>query len=329
MIEKMTCIDCGRTLPIDDFAFADKKTGRRKKYCSECNKEKVREWRRKNPEKAKASVKKWQRANREKVKVYQEKYREEHREELSAKKAKYYEENCEEIKKKVARRKQKLSRYKNLTRQQQLELFEANKGLVWHIAKSYKCHECLYEDMIQAGYEWLWKAILELNKYKPNKAKITTWFGWYIKKGLGSFTYKAANTSGLSVGAYAMRNKMKKWNYEKPDNEADHRIFLTATRLDAPLNKEDNDSDPVSSIIGKEDKHYDGLSDEVTKLLSALDDRHRECIIRFFGIGCEPETIIKIAESYGVSDSAIYYWIDTALEQLRDIPGTSSLAVYL
>ena len=342
MDEKKTCKTCGRTLPLDDFPITDKKHGYRRASCRDCERERKRKWKEDHKERSEKNYQAWKKKNKCHLQKYmkeynkrrseaQKEYKREHwlknRERYIQKKREDYYEHREEIlaqKRKVYHYNR---RYKKLTREQQLEIFDNNRGLVSHIAKRYKCHEYLYDDMIQAGFVGLWRGIKELDKYNPNKSSLSTWLGWYIMTELGNFSYKAANNSGLSG---AMRYAMKRnGGYDDAESEEDRRLFSTAVSLDAPLDSHDNDEATIAETISCEDEYDDGLSEAVKKLLSALNDRDRDCVVRNFGIGCEPQTKKDIAKDYGVSGSTIGNWISAALEQLRDQPGTSSLLVYL
>lgn len=224
------------------------------------------------------------------------------------------------------------NRYKNLTHEQKLQLFEINKRLVFHIAKRYKCHENMYCDMIQAGYEGLWKGICSLDKYDPLKAKLSTWLGWYIQNELGEFTYYQANNSGLSACATTVKRAMN--NHERDDfesmSEAKRRLFRFAFSLDKPLERDDSDSMTFAEVfVGGEDEFYDGMSEAVQELLSGLKPKQREVIVKYYGIGCDSHTFRELGAEYGVSYQRIWQIRDEALEALRDMPGVEELAVYL
>ena len=220
-----------------------------------------------------------------------------------------------------------MAEYKNLTHEQQLEVFDANKGLVYHIAKRYKCPDDMYEDMLQEGFYGLWKAIKNLDKFDPEKSSLSTWLGWGIMGEMGHFTYKASNKSGLSGSIErAIRNNCDPHN---PKNEVERRLFSTATSLYAPADLHNSDGATVADVVGCDDKYDDGLKESIAKLLSSLDDNMREIIVRIYGIGCDPEKQNQICKEYGVSTSTLNRWKMTALEELRNQPDASNLLVYL
>jgi hypothetical protein len=60
------CVCCKILKPLNDFGKCKIFEDGRNYYCLECNKTKAREWRKRNPEKAKLGPKKWVENNREK-----------------------------------------------------------------------------------------------------------------------------------------------------------------------------------------------------------------------------------------------------------------------
>lgn len=359
--KEKTCCVCGKTKPAKDFGWKDKKKGYLRSECKACHSERGKKYRAEHADKLKAYNAKYRadhrdelieyhreyyknhkkkfyelnkayvKRNEELVRQKAKEYRDAHREELRQKSAEYYAEHKEELLEKYKENRRYNRRYKKLNKEQQLKLFEENKGLVGHIAKRYKCHEYMYEDMIQAGYVGLWKGIVELDKFKPNKAKLSTWLGWYIQHELQTFTWKAANNSGLSAGVKTIRQVFteRRESGKDPDAEAHRRLVGNAVHIEANVDRHDDDSNSLEGVLGIEDKHYDGLSEALSEVLSHLDDRRRECICRCYGIGRDEEARKDIAKDFGVSVKMVDHLIKTALEQLRELPGTSSLAVYL
>ena len=104
------CTKCGEDKVINEFGFDGRK--RHKAHCKECERKRVKEYRKNNIEKCRASTKKYAQENAEKMKEYwkqyrqehlehkkeiNKKYREEHKEEIALKKKQYCQENREAI----------------------------------------------------------------------------------------------------------------------------------------------------------------------------------------------------------------------------------------
>ena len=64
------CPRCGETKEREEFPITNKATGKRHSYCKPCHAAWEREWRSRNPQRAKAYKRKWETANREKHLAY-------------------------------------------------------------------------------------------------------------------------------------------------------------------------------------------------------------------------------------------------------------------
>lgn len=344
--ETKVCTKCGKEKPLSEFGWADKKKGYLRSACKACVNAHAKAYREANPEKHKAAVARWAKENRKKRNAYRRAWHKKHKEENNAKARAYYEEHREEILQHKneyywehhdeirARQKRQYHynrRYKNLTREQQLKLFEENIGLVHHMANKYYIEPAFKDDLIQEGMIGLMKGIQALQNFDPRKCALSTILCRYIQSNMRIYLFKAMNRSGLSGSlkpveqALKLRDKSVK-ELSKEDRE---KLVLatTCSRFDAPV-KDDSET-TLENFYGKEDKLYDGLPEAIAKLLSNLDHRSRDVICRYYGIGRPEETQVSIAESYGLSPQMICVIVSTSLEKLRELPGTSSLAVYL
>ena len=216
--------------------------------------------------------------------------------------------------------------YKHLTKEQQLDVFEKNRGLVYKIARRYQCSESLHEDMIQEGMYGLWEGVLSLDKYDPKKSKLSTFLGWYVQNRLGDFTWKGSNRSGLSACPDTMESAWKEKDSPNADT-AKATLVSPALSLDAPA--KDHEDTLVSNSVGIWDKYDYGLSDEIEKYLGKLCRSKRTMIEQKYGIGCEPKSRQEIGDGFGKTPKNVDAQISVGLKQIQEMPGSSALLFYL
>jgi len=91
------CKGCGQYKPLAEFNANSRSADKRTSYCSECDKEKARQWRLANVERSRASVKAYQAAHKDEVKARKDAWRTENKEHLRAWRRAHYEKNKEVI----------------------------------------------------------------------------------------------------------------------------------------------------------------------------------------------------------------------------------------
>lgn len=89
------CKKCGEERQLDEFPNDKSRKDGKHPYCKPCMRAKTREWKKSDPERAKASDAQWRRANREKVRQSDKRYYEQYRERVKEYSANYRRENRE------------------------------------------------------------------------------------------------------------------------------------------------------------------------------------------------------------------------------------------
>jgi RNA polymerase primary sigma factor len=104
--------------------------------------------------------------------------------------------------------------------------------------------------------------------------------------------------------------------------------------MDAPNNSED-DTSFIDTFVSEEDTHTDShliresLEKEINHSLKVLDERERELICMFFGIGKSHEyTLDEIGEKFNLSRESARQIKEKTLKKLRK-NGTKRLQSYL
>lgn len=164
------------------------------------------------------------------------------------------------------------------------ELINQNKGLiVLFITRKGMLGGNLNDDAIQAANIAVWEAARTYNPRK--KTKFTTHLGWQIRKHLMELerSYLPKGDKGHSG---------RKYNIVPIDDRA----MNVGCQFD----------------LGKlEDKL------ELETLLRKLNARERDYITRFFGIGCDSQTLREISTSAGLSHQRVNQIIVAGLNKMR------------
>lgn len=205
------------------------------------------------------------------------------------------------------------------------ELFEANKGLPYHIAKRYKVPEEDRDDMIQEGMLALWRACLG---YKPNDNNtFGTYAGKAIMHAYNRFTSLAWNNSGLSASDWTIRAAYKASEGEGKMKEGYARLLQDVLSIQCTVYKNDADDDDAVTIADQlavsDDYTYltnEAIDDVLYESLMYLNRSERGILTDYYGLyGNNAVPTRELADRFGVSNYTIYQWRDQALERLAEV----------
>jgi len=205
------------------------------------------------------------------------------------------------------------------------ELFDENRGLVYHIAFKYKHPPEAEEDMIQEGLIALWRAA---QQYDPsNGAAFTTYAGTAIARAYNAWLPKAWNSSGLSASSdiYRKAYSAKENGGEMPPHS--NRIFETVLSTEYKVRRNDSlrDNLTIGDSIPVEDDHTEMFQEEaravLMKAVMKLDPEDRDVLILRFGLDGEPPILSnqELADVLGLERKQVGWALKRAKNHLSKI----------
>jgi RNA polymerase primary sigma factor len=201
------------------------------------------------------------------------------------------------------------------------ERFDANKGLVYHVAARYKVPEEDREDMLQEGFEALWRACLGFDE--TNGAQFSTYAGRAIGLAYTHFTRHAWNSSGLSACHEILVRAHKEHEEHGDDMPARYKpLIQTALSTEYYVNREDDEGVTIADELSVEDE-YSIYAEDARRVLmeeidSALTDKQRQMLMLRYGLdGNEPMTLEEVAQVVGHSRQYVHQQLGKALALLR------------
>jgi RNA polymerase primary sigma factor len=229
------------------------------------------------------------------------------------------------------------------------EMTERNLGLVHALAMPYRHSGVPFADLVQEGTIGLIRAI-EGFDYRHG-VKFSTYAAWWIRRSLLD-AIGAAQPVRIPAHAaqqlYAVRRAEQELEpagvgrastaavAEQTGLSASNvRALRAAPRVTASLDQSVGEqARPLSEVIGDPQgaEHdvriaRDETRQEVWQLLRLLPERHREVLIRRYGIGGgRPASHREIGERLGVKEERSRQLEREALHRLRELPRTKQLA---
>jgi RNA polymerase primary sigma factor len=211
------------------------------------------------------------------------------------------------------------------------EMIERNLGLVHALARTYRGRGVPFDDLIQEGAVGLMKAVEGFDHRR--EVKFSTYAVWWIRRSMldalaGSHVIRIPSKANRRLAAVrraeaevertAPRRASDAEIAERTElNEATVRSLRAAARvtssLDEPVGQDrtprgdlladDRAVDPVAAAIELEDR------DQVSAMLSLLPERHRQVLIRRYGLN----------DGHIESHEAIGEWLGVGVERTRQI----------
>ncbi|MDR1458974.1 MAG: RNA polymerase sigma factor RpoD/SigA [Bacteroidales bacterium] len=233
------------------------------------------------------------------------------------------------------------------------KLVKANLRFVVSVAKQYQNQGLSLQDLINEGNLGLIKAAKRFDETRG--FKFISYAVWWIRQSISHAIADQSRIVRLPVNQLGAVNRIKKeiskleQLYSRPptieeiaevvDLAPDKigEIVKIAARhisMDAPINSED-DTNFIDTFISEDVIHTDSiliresLEREINHSLEVLDERERELICMFFGIGKSHEyTLDEIGEKFSLTREGARQIKEKALKKLRKA-GTKRLKSYL
>jgi RNA polymerase primary sigma factor len=228
-------------------------------------------------------------------------------------------------------------------------MIESNLRLVYAIARAYRGSSVPFADLVQEGTIGLVRAV---ERFDPRRGvKFSTYAVWWIRR---SMLDAIASSNVIRMPAKAsqqlaaVRRAEAELERIKPRPASDAAIAehaqlsVTTVRslreaarvtasLDQPVGEDatplgdlladERAGDPFESAIARESR------DEVSSMLRLLPERHREVIVRRYGLGDDvAQTHEQIGERLGVGEERSRQIEREALHRLRSIAAASARA---
>jgi RNA polymerase primary sigma factor len=234
------------------------------------------------------------------------------------------------------------ARIKKGDREARAKMIRANLRLVVKIAHDYNNLGLPLLDLISEGNIGLMKAV---ERFDPAKGgKLSTYAAWWIKQSIKRALANQSKTIRLPVHLVDKISKMRRvalqmseeLGREPTDDELAEEVGMASAKvsqlktvsirpasLDAPIS--DDDTTEFGEIVGDEEaltpfEHLrdQNLREEVSELISVLDEREKKIIFSRFGLdGGKPKTLEEVGKKFGVTRERIRQLQNIALMKLR------------
>ena len=233
-------------------------------------------------------------------------------------------------------------------------LVRANLRFVVSVAKQYQNQGLNLPDLIDEGNLGLIKAAQKFDETRG--FKFISYAVWWIRQSILQALAEQARIVRLPLNQVGSLNKINKaLSHFEQKNERRPSVDELAEELDMPLDKvsdtikvsgrhvsvdapfvEGEDNSLLDVMTNDESPVADqGLMDEsllkeIDRALdSLLQERERDIIRMFFGIGCQEMTLEEIGDKFGLTRERVRQIKEKAIRRLRNNEGNKLLKAYL
>ena len=235
------------------------------------------------------------------------------------------------------------------------KLVKGNLRFVVSVAKQYQGHGLSLPDLINEGNMGL---ITAAEKFDETKGfRFISFAVWWIRQNMLQAIAMHARMVRLPINKVALKNRIQKTHAileqelgrapsteemaESMGLDAEEVTFsLTSghqhVSLDVPMTEEEDGSlldkivNPNAESADNKINHKESLQKELKRAFQELNDRQRETICYFFGIGVEyPMSLDDIARKFSLTPERVRQIKDKALTKLRTGKNFDMLRTYL
>jgi RNA polymerase sigma factor (sigma-70 family) len=196
---------------------------------------------------------------------------------------------------------------------------EANLGLVGMVAAAHHTDRAAFDDLFQDGYFGLVRAIKGFDARRGTR--FSTYAVPWIRK---SILESTARHGVIKVPDYAKRRALTPVTVGRSaiERATDEAALVSCTSLDQTM------PTIAASAADGMDEHLWNLDvkGHIDRAMAALDQRHREVVSGYFGLGRdEPRSMEEVASWLGLSRSTVSRALSTALARMRERADLRSL----
>lgn len=211
------------------------------------------------------------------------------------------------------------------------EILEGNLRFVISVAKNYQNQGIDLSDLIAEGNYGLLKAIKSFDWSKGYR--FISYAVWWVKQSILQCLNENARTIRLPVNVIQELHRQKKQtgdNIEKLNTKL--ATLPVVVNYDKPVNEEgdtliqllpDNETMAPDELFNDE---YN-IKTELVKLMHSLDEREKEIVNRYYGLGYTPHTLQEIGNIFKLTKERVRQIKEKALRKLRN--NSYSLLEYL
>lgn len=234
------------------------------------------------------------------------------------------------------------------------KMIRANLRFVVSVAKQYQNQGLSFSDLINEGNMGLIKAATRFDESKG--FKFISYAVWWIRQSILQSLAEQSRVVRLPLNKVGVLNKVSKTRValekklereptsreiadvlDTTEGEVIDTLMIAGKHLsmDAPFTPGDDNrlldvlQDRMQSLPDNE-LEEDSLKSEIIKTLATLNDRERNVIMLYFGIGQDQAyTLEEIGDKFGLTRERVRQIKEKALRRLQHSSRSSSLKVYL
>ena len=233
------------------------------------------------------------------------------------------------------------------------KLTRANLRFVVSVAKQYQSQGLSLPDLINEGNLGLIKAAQKFDETRG--FKFITYAVWWIRQSILQALAEQSRMVRLPLNQTGLQNKISKASAKlEQANERRPSVEELAEELDVPVEKvtetlkisnrtlsvdaplSDDEGSSMIDVMTNEDAPntdhtlmHESLSLEIDRALSVLNERERDIIKKFFGLGRPEMTLEEIGQELGLTRERVRQIKENAIKQLQRNAKTSLLKSYL
>ena len=233
------------------------------------------------------------------------------------------------------------------------KLTRVNLRFVVSVAKQYQSQGLSLPDLINEGNLGLIKAAQKFDETRG--FKFISYAVWWIRQSILQALAEQSRMVRLPLNQTGLQNKISKASAKlEQANERRPSVEELAEELDVPVEKvtetlkisnrtlsvdaplSDDEGSSMIDVMTNEDAPntdhtlmHESLSLEIDRALSVLNERERDIIKKFFGLGRPEMTLEEIGQELGLTRERVRQIKENAIKQLQRNAKTSLLKSYL
>ncbi len=233
------------------------------------------------------------------------------------------------------------------------KLTRANLRFVVSVAKQYQSQGLSLPDLINEGNLGLIKAAQKFDETRG--FKFISYAVWWIRQSILQALAEQSRMVRLPLNQTGLQNKISKASAKlEQANERRPSVEELAEELDVPVEKvtetlkisnrtlsvdaplSDDEGSSMIDVMTNEDAPntdhtlmHESLSLEIDRALSVLNERERDIIKKFFGLGRPEMTLEEIGQELGLTRERVRQIKENAIKQLQRNAKNSLLKSYL